>query len=67
MIMTAEQFTKATGAEPINDDLDRCNCDKAGEIGHWYCGWDAEANLPIFMYDGRRIEDVNTVEISHGR
>jgi hypothetical protein len=49
MAITAEQFVQATGREPEMDDLDRCNCPLAGQLGHWFCGWDAEANLPVFM------------------
>lgn len=30
MAITAEQFAEATGRQPENDDLERCNCDKAG-------------------------------------
>jgi hypothetical protein len=48
-MITAGQFKEATGREPEQDDLDRCNCPLAGKIGHWFCGWDSEANLPVFM------------------
>lgn len=48
-MITREQFIDATGQEPIQDDLDRCNCPAAGDVGHWLCGWDAEENLPRFM------------------
>lgn len=37
--ITREKFIKATGEEPEKDDLERCNCPKAGEIGHLSCGW----------------------------
>lgn len=47
--ITAEQFTKAVGSEPVQDDLARCNCTKAGTFGHSQCGWNDKANLPIFM------------------
>lgn len=36
--MNAEDFKKSTGYEPINDDLERANCDKAGKFGHCLCG-----------------------------
>lgn len=49
MKITAEYFKEATGYEPTNDDLERCNCDKAGEPGHFGCGWCEEKNLPYFM------------------
>lgn len=30
-------------------NLERCNCRSAGELGHFFCGWDHEKNLPQFM------------------
>lgn len=42
-------FEAATGAPPEQDDLERCNCEKAGEPLHWSCGWCEIHNLPIFM------------------
>jgi hypothetical protein len=48
MRITAKRFTAATGVTPENDDLERCNCKQAGEIGHWFCGWDSARNLPVF-------------------
>lgn len=47
--ITAEWFKTATGADPIQDDLERSNCPKAGESGHYYCGWNHRVNLPRFM------------------
>jgi hypothetical protein len=49
--ITRELFLAAVGVEPIQDDLERCNCPQAGEFGHWCCGWDADRNLPVFMTD----------------
>jgi hypothetical protein len=48
-IITAEMFKKATGRDPIQDDLERCNCDCAGESGNWACGWNIALNMPVFM------------------
>jgi hypothetical protein len=48
MKITAAMFKKATGCKPEQDDLERCNCDKAGTLLHQYCGWDEETNLPKF-------------------
>lgn len=48
-MITAEQFKLATGYEPANDDLERCNCPQAGELGHWQCGWCEVKNRPRFM------------------
>jgi hypothetical protein len=44
----AKTFKRATGFAPKDDDLERCNCKKAGEITHSMCGWDYERNLPNF-------------------
>lgn len=49
MEITAEMFREATGHEPIQDDLERSNCPKAGQVGHNDCGWDEHHNLPRFM------------------
>ena len=48
-MITEEMFEAATGDKPVNDDLERCNCTKAGEPGHYMCGWNHYANLPVFM------------------
>lgn len=47
--ITREKFVAATGREPELDDLERCNCPRAGNLGHWYCGWDEKWDLPQFM------------------
>ena len=47
-MITIEKFKEATGHEPLNDDLERCNCPQAGETGHFFCGWNTETNLPQF-------------------
>lgn len=52
--ITAEKFKEATGHEDTGhedteDDLERCNCPKAGELGHNSCGWNYSKNLPVFM------------------
>ena len=46
--ITEEMFIKATKKTPLDDDLERCNCPKAGELGHSSCGWNKERNLPQF-------------------
>jgi hypothetical protein len=45
--ITALEFTRAVGREPINDDLERANCAFAGEPMHWGCGW-CEHGLPTW-------------------
>jgi hypothetical protein len=37
--MTEQEYFAKTGYKPVNDDLDRVNCDDAGLPGHWNCGW----------------------------
>ncbi len=37
--VSAEAFKRATGHNPVNDDLARANCPDAGKVGHWACGW----------------------------
>lgn len=46
--MTAEEFKAATGVEPTHDDLERANCPKAGEFGHWACGVCKDHGKPVF-------------------
>ena len=49
MEITAKYFAEKTGNEPVDDDLERCNCKKAGEFGHSCCGWCPAHNLPVFQ------------------
>ena len=46
--ITRRDFRMATGIWPEHDDLERCNCKMAGQVGHFQCGWDEEMNLPNF-------------------
>lgn len=46
--ITEEYFLKYTGREPIEDDLERCNCDKVGSVGHASCGWNRKRNLKFY-------------------
>ena len=39
MTYTAEQYKERTGHEPVDDDLERLNCERAGELGHFHCGF----------------------------
>lgn len=45
--MTEQDFLTKTGHKPTHDDLDRVNCQLAGQIGHKYCGV-CEHGLPKF-------------------
>lgn len=47
-LITAEIFEAATGYPPQDDDLERCNCSRAGEFMHSCCGWNEEKNKPQF-------------------
>jgi len=47
--ITKKKFIEATGSEPHQDDLERCNCKLAGEVFHYSCGWCEEHNKPRFM------------------
>lgn len=47
--MSAEEFESIVGYAPVDDDLERCNCQRAGEIGHSSCGWNKKLNRPMFM------------------
>lgn len=46
--MKADEF-KARFGEPVNDDLERVNCEQAGEIGHQQCGMCSVHDKPRFM------------------
>lgn len=60
--ITREDFHQATGVWPEQDDLIRCNCEKAGQILHQMCGWDEERNLPNFWPKKRRMADEVSAE-----
>ena len=47
--VTRDDFVKAMGREPENDDLERCNCPQAGQLLHWYCGWSTTSDRPMFL------------------
>lgn len=46
---TEQDFINATGHEPEQDDLERCNCEHKNEIDHQSCGICEEHNMPVFM------------------
>jgi len=49
MKITKEVLISAIGREPVDDDLERCNCPDAGEPIHTCCGWNTERNLPQYF------------------
>lgn len=51
-MISREKFIERVGREPEQDDLERCNCPLAGEMGHWSCGWNVERDLPQFVVGG---------------
>ena len=55
--MTYDEFTKATGREPINDDLERANCAKAGQAGHHCCGICGVCFLPRFECKCQKLKE----------
>jgi hypothetical protein len=55
MKITREYFTAMTGQAPSMDDLERCNCPMAGEIGHYYCGWCHTCDKPRWVCGHPRI------------
>ena len=48
-MLTSKQFEELVGAPPVEDDLERANCGKAGEAGHHMCGICKEHNKPRFI------------------
>lgn len=48
-VITAAMFHRAVGSAPVQDDLERCNCPRAGEALHTQCGWNWQKDKPVFM------------------
>lgn len=47
--MDAKTFEQKIGRAPEQDELDRVNCKRAGDTGHWLCGWCDEHDKPHFQ------------------
>ena len=47
-VVTKKKFKAAMGRDPIQDELERCNCALGGSTGHWGCGWCEECNKPRY-------------------
>ena len=47
--INAGKFKECVGTDPIQDDLERCNCAESGKPGHYQCGWDVERDMPNFI------------------
>lgn len=63
-MITKEIFEYYVGHPPENDDLERCNCPTAGDMGHQSCGWSKTANLPRFM-TGPMLPDGSDREVQY--
>lgn len=63
-MLTAKEFQQITGFAPRDDDLERANCDKVGQIGHFMCGM-CECGKPRFLCATHCISEikVETVKI----
>jgi hypothetical protein len=48
MIITEEKFFAATGNWPVQDDLERANCQRhgVGVFDHTFCGWCEKHDKP---------------------
>ena len=49
-----EIFKHFTKSDPSDDDVERCNCTKAGSVGHFSCGWCASCCRPVFICGHRK-------------
>ena len=47
-MITAKKFIERVGRTPEDDDLERSNCYRAGNIMHCACGWCTVCDLPRF-------------------
>lgn len=50
-LIDATKFKEATGHDPVDDDLDRSNCNKRGLL-HSQCGWCDKCDKPFFYCGG---------------
>lgn len=55
--VSAADFEAACGFAPKDDDLERVNCPRAGEIGHSHCGWCLLDDKPRFICGHRHRSD----------
>lgn len=46
MNITAQRFFAATGNWPVQDDLERANCNLRSSVDHTFCGWCEKHNMP---------------------
>ena len=60
--MTTEEFEKVVGRPPVEDDMERANCEKAGWAGHHQCGICTEHGKPRFTCGC-----LYTIHVSHSQ
>jgi hypothetical protein len=64
-VITREKWLEVMGREPENDDLERANCPRAGEPGHFECGWDHEVDEPRFNPNSLKRMSVRRARAEH--
>lgn len=64
-MITTSYFYNHVGRSPEMDDLERCNCQKQGEAGHWMCGWNFDKNKPVFLSGLPENEVIQSVAIRY--
>lgn len=47
--MDENLFKEQVGREPVDDELERCNCQEVGRVGHQLCGWCMDHKIPRFV------------------
>ena len=58
-VITAEFYEQATGNKPIQGDILRANCSKAGTVMHHSCGWCVKNNVPNTFGSAARWQNIN--------
>ena len=48
-MIAREYFMNCVGRAPEGDDLERCNCEHAGNAGHFLCGWCERHEAPRYL------------------
>lgn len=48
-MFTKSYFYNFVNRNPEMDDLERCSCQKQGQIDHMCCGWNFDKQLPVYM------------------
>jgi len=62
MEITKNIFRTKMGYDPEDDDLDRCNCKEAGNLGHECCGWCKIHDKPMYACSCR-FEDHDRLQV----